>query len=1132
MRTCRFSSRIGVTLLTACVLFLQAGPVRAEEEQDRLNKEQIEALVGPDALVTESLRERLLRGPENKEVYEDLDGDGDPDVVTYIDGAARHSQERRPMLFRVLDDDDDMTEQSGPDTDSDFYVADWNADGVIDRAVDYWDEDGDGDADRQDLISRRGLWFGDRIGLTVVRDIGDDDRMWYTRDNEYSQDACQWLTDFNGDESFNMYRYIEWDHMDDETFADMLNAEDGVLLENGGLNQNLIGWDIDGRGWNHRSWADSQRNVQGAGYACSGEQSTGTMSHQVKGVRRYLKWESIGWEGRRGTGKNAYLILDAQGKLLKSIPPPNSDDWQKAQVDLSELGLKKGDTFIFKAVDGNNGAGYGWLGFDSIRQVGQLIDYQAPTEKAGLKKGRFSPTFEDPFTHHDTDGDGLAEITVRFSGNAAVFSKGRYSFDVDNDSHWLNRRDFDFSFNLGSSDEPLTRWVTWQDPLRDGSLTLPRIAWQNAQQAMEAVSWGSSIFCWDEIDNNVAIAYEHLRDHERWEGVGGYGGSISYGYRFESNKRWEEDSDNSGKLELYYSPTDRRIHQYGSEKGYMHLDYNYDLEIDAKFIYEDTDGDGVIDSIGYDGNHDDQPERVYEVDMRAQPLAKNLTEMTPLYRKALADSLEQNQRLIDVMKKAMPVHLLSREEQWFLERRDKEFYRPDKLYWSDEAIRLYQDMIREDLYTQLLAKIGTGAVALKRLQLETLYGKGDYNNVAQWICDQLKMKMPSQEPWLEVEGASFEKRVRLTLTNPLNQDRPSTPVVVSIGDLKKAARDFNPQCFAVTETKRRILIRQHPSQADDLDRDGRVDEIVFSVHLLPGGASRDCFIYYNPTGQWQGNYRKQTQAKDKIAAGGLSVGWESELISFRSYYGKMDYFGKKIECLKLDDLAGYHQENDWGMDVLHVGSAPGIGGLTLWPDETAHRAYNEAKEIRCRLEQGVASNGPVRSAVWFQLDDLKAGSETYSISIIASCYAGQIYSEHRVQVKRTSGNGRSWPLVSSGLVRNDPEQVYSDSDGGWLCSWGIQSRDVGALGQAVIVESRRAVNTKTLPDSQELRFRLDKQGRAIYFIPGEWEKSRTDQRRLVAKTGPEWRKHVARLAARVQNPVRVRLRTTERKHSN
>ena len=165
--------------------------------------------VGKGAEIPGELARQLLGGPPGKRVLEDIDGDGDPDLLTFVDGAARHSARRKPILVRVIDDDDDMPADGEPDRDSDCYVADWNGDGVIDRVVDFRDEDGDGDADRTDFYSRTGSSFGDRPGLIVVRDIGDDDRMWHTRDYEYSQRVTQWLTDFNGDESFAMFVY-DW----------------------------------------------------------------------------------------------------------------------------------------------------------------------------------------------------------------------------------------------------------------------------------------------------------------------------------------------------------------------------------------------------------------------------------------------------------------------------------------------------------------------------------------------------------------------------------------------------------------------------------------------------------------------------------------------------------------------------------------------------------------------------------------------------------------------------------------------------------------------------------------------------------------------------------------------------------
>lgn len=930
-----------------------AGAENAKTTIDRTNIEIFIKLIGQEAVIPDALVKQLLTMPANTEVYEDLDGDGDPDILTYIDGAKRHTNSRRPMLFRVIDDDDDMVEGKGSDKDNDCYVADWNADGVIDRAVDYWDEDGDGDADRMDLFSRCGLWFKDNIGLTVVQDICDDDRMWYTRDNEYDQVACQWLTDFNGDELFSMYYY----------------------------------------------------------------------------------------------------------------------DKQMA---------------------------------------------------------KFVPTFEDPFSHYDIDNDGLAEVTVRCQGTGGIkMSSARYSLDVDNDSHWLNRRDYDFSFNLNGSwnqDESLTNI---QDKLRDGSLTGPRVNWENTRKAVETCKWKKVILAWDEIDNNVWADHKVERWNERWEGVGGYDGSVSYGNKEESNKRVEEDTDFSGNMQLYFSAVDRRFHLYGAEKGMINIDY--DFQLDAKILYTDSDKDGFLDTFAYDENNDGQPERSYTVDPQAKFVKCRLSDMTELYRKALTDSLEQNQLLIETMKTALKNPLMSKTEDWFINQRPSCFYNPEKLLWSKEATRLYQDVIREELFTQLLAGIESGELKLNRDKVESFYGQGKFLKLAQLLCQKLGITYPSHEPWLMMDGVQFSKRIRIKLTNPVKVDQPSSPIVISLSEILNMAPDFNPYCFAVAQNTKQILIRHYPSQADDLDSDGQADEIVFCLTNLPAGETEECFIYYCPQGKWTGNYRKQTRASDKMAAGGVSVGWESELIGFRSYYGKLDFFAKKLDGLFLDNLGNYHTEADWGMDALHVGGSPGIGGLSIWDKEKVYRAYNEENQMRCQLTQKIVADGPVRSAVRLDLTNLKIGAEKYSFSAILSCYAGQIYYENRIRLVKSPGMQDQWPMISAGIVAMKDGISYCDLDKALICNWGLQDPKIGLIGQALIARPDMIVDQQVLSDSEELRFRLSQNGEVTFFVAGEWEKSRADQRRLVAHTAPEWKKHVERLAARVLNPIKYDLVELEMK---
>ncbi len=95
-----------------------------------------------------------LPGPGFKITYEDLDGDGDPDVLkTVINGDI-------PVMW--IDDDDDMThgDMEG-DLDSDCMMIDRNRDGQYGHAhdliIDFGDEDMDGDADIQVVVDNASL---------------------------------------------------------------------------------------------------------------------------------------------------------------------------------------------------------------------------------------------------------------------------------------------------------------------------------------------------------------------------------------------------------------------------------------------------------------------------------------------------------------------------------------------------------------------------------------------------------------------------------------------------------------------------------------------------------------------------------------------------------------------------------------------------------------------------------------------------------------------------------------------------------------------------------------------------------------------------------------------------------------
>jgi len=162
-----------------------------------------ERVFGQAARLDPAIVAKVKSLPPGKRLLVDRDGDGKNDEVWYIDTAVRHTI--RPILVRVIDEDGDLDRHKGPDLDSDLYLADWKADGTIDVAVDYQDNDGDGDVDEMGTyfwssrspVAGKGMlrvWWG--------RDDGDDNLLWYNVNWNYYQGLCQYRCHFGGEETF------------------------------------------------------------------------------------------------------------------------------------------------------------------------------------------------------------------------------------------------------------------------------------------------------------------------------------------------------------------------------------------------------------------------------------------------------------------------------------------------------------------------------------------------------------------------------------------------------------------------------------------------------------------------------------------------------------------------------------------------------------------------------------------------------------------------------------------------------------------------------------------------------------------------------------------------------------------
>ncbi len=738
---------------------------------------------------------------------------------------------------------------------------------------------------------------------------------------------------------------------------------------------------------------------------------------------------------------------------------------------------------------------------------------------------RWIPSFENPFAFYDEDGDDLAEVTIRFSGAGDKMESMRYSFDIDNDTAGDNAHDYNFSFSCVA---PRNNAVTVPEDLTEvvqlrGGPTAPLLSWRHARRFGENAPWTKVLLTWDENDNNVDVS-PRGDPHERWEGVinsafGDFpqvGGPPCGPY----NKRYELDSDNSGKMKPYYSSIDRRIHLLGADEAALKVDYNYDGKVDMEIRYRDTDHDGFIDTLEIDEDGDGKFERSFRVsDAKAQVLPLDYHYLSDFYNRVLDQSLGENQAAIDAIKKVLRSKLDRFEEDpiesYYVH--DLINYRKEagiglKIRNSREGTRYYQDLIRERYFFRLIGVLGNASPLV-----EQTYNRGDYAQLVKIL--QERFPEAFRGPRAEWYGG-FSSRFPVEIVNPDAGWRLKEPVVLKVSQIRRTVPDFNPRNFVVVEEPRLVAHKEVPSQADDLDGDGRPDEVVFQVDLRPR-QTLSCFIYYSPAGERENHYERKTATHRDWLPVKANIGWESGKIAYRFYYGQMDFFGKKKEELVMKSFGGtesYHKELDWGMDVLDAGKTSGIGGINIWEGDRVVPAMNPAGRGDIKIERKVVAEGPVRSTVAMNLNGIKTDRNGYDVKLLCSIYADSQYSEERIKVVPR----KQVPEVifGPGFTRMPHDAFFFSSQGGYFGSWGRQNAAVQEIGMAAIFPQTALAGFSDGELERRVKLRTGPGQEMLFYVVGDWRRGRQFP---VAPTITNWEKEIGRLAHRIQNPVSVKV---------
>lgn len=375
------------------------------------------------------------------------------------------------------------------------------------------------------------------------------------------------------------------------------------------------------------------------------------------------------------------------------------------------------------------------------------------------------------------------------------------------------------------------------------------------------------------------------------------------------------------------------------------------------------------------------------------------------------------------------------------------------------------------------------------------------------------------------------QEVRITVENPADAPRRNEPVVIAWPELAKRLSGTPVGKLRLLDENTRSLA----FQIDDVDGDGKNDEFVFTADFRPKHVRRflltgNADTLALPTGPFRtdaANYKRvngvPTPVDDDDGPGTLrsqgfylfdGVGWESEDIGYRLYLDErnaVDIQAKRIPGLHWNYIGktgvNYQLDAYWGMDVLHVGPALGIGGWGFWiSDSVAHPYKLERRRTR------VIARGPVRAVVRVDYYGWDLGGEKVDISSFFLIYGGDRVTEHRLQLTSSTVP----KTIATGIVKHASAQVFWNPNEATLYTVGAQSRVNDSLLMALTFSPSNVVQTTEDSPNHLVLLKLENDKPVRYLISAYWQ----------GETGTMWKDNErkqfqAGLARRLNEPVRV-----------
>ncbi|PXY01685.1 hypothetical protein DF185_09460 [Marinifilum breve] len=409
-----------------------------------------------------------------------------------------------------------------------------------------------------------------------------------------------------------------------------------------------------------------------------------------------------------------------------------------------------------------------------------------------------------------------------------------------------------------------------------------------------------------------------------------------------------------------------------------------------------------------------------------------------------------------------------------------------------------------------------------------------YQFISLWIILTLffvSCKRDSNQPVPAAEQLGSQV---IEITNTSHQNRTKSNVEVDLHRLKKEMIPEKGNTLLVVLGDKII-----PSQLDDLDNDGKPDELVFQVNIAAN--DRIKALIYKVSKEFAANYhyKKRTHAqlglkngkkpfiiRDSIFSenGDLykesmhhGPALESEIMAYRMYFdnrSSIDIYGKIHQRLELDTTKWYSNDefiaNDYGGDILFVSKTIGIGSLRTWNGKNAEVV--KANKGRYAI---VRASGPVRSVIDMCALGVNGSEELLSRMMI---YAG-----HREMIYRAYLPKEMSAEFCTGVRKMDGADVRINKEAGYISLWGTDYPRINhekypkvTVGLGVVVPEQW--QSKQFMDD-ELNHLIGVQPKDLfmeYYVTAAW-----NQERNGIRTADEMEEYMKNLSLRVNAPLQI-----------